>query len=81
MILNKKWFFGTDILTRNAVKSKLIYYGWGIAIDAAGARSCGNNFSGNVIVFCVISRSSIHSDNHKNSLLALGEGLADNINE
>ena len=67
IFLQKKCLFGTVKLVRNAIKSKLIYNGRGIAFDVEGSWSFGNDFTRNVVIFSADNTSSSHTDNRKNN--------------
>ena len=56
-----------------------MYSSYGKAFDVAGSLSFGNGFARNVIVFGIDYISSSHSDNLKNKILVLDEGLTANI--
>ena len=75
----KNCLFGvTDIIKHN-FKSKYRYGSYGIAFDFADSWSFGNGFARNNIVFGIDYSSSSHSDNRKNKILVLDEGLTANI--
>ena len=57
-------------IAKVSVKEKWVFSCYGIAFDGKGMRSCGSNYTKNVID----SSSSSHADNCKNNILALGEG-------
>ena len=61
----KSCLFGTVKLTRNADKSKFNYNGPGIAFDAKGVWSYGNDFARNAVILGVDNTSSSHTDNKK----------------
>ena len=50
----KMYLFGTVELVRNAIRSKLIYNGQGIAFDGEGLWSFGNDFARNVAILMLI---------------------------
>ena len=50
-------------------------------LDGVGSWSFGNYFARNVVIFGVNNISLIHTDNHKNDFLVLGEGHTDVIND
>ena len=62
-------YFGSSTvkLVRNGIKNKFSYNGWGIAVDAEGSWSFGNNFARNAVIFAVDNSSSWHTYN-KNKL-------------
>ena len=72
---------GAVKLARNAITFKLIYGGKGAAFDGTGSWSFSNLFHQNVIFFCVVNSSSIHSDNRKYIFLVLGLGPIIGIND
>ena len=47
------YLFGTVELVRNAIRSKLIYNGQGIAFDGEALWSFGNDFTRNISIFDV----------------------------
>ena len=63
----KNCLFGTDELIKNAIKSKFIYNGQGIAFDGACPWSFGNEFSRNTVISGVNNTSLSHTDNWKNN--------------
>ena len=65
----------------NAIKSKFVYKGGGIAFDGESLCSYGNDWARNFEIFRVDNTSSPHTDNPKNNFLSLGEGLIDGIND
>ena len=73
--------FGRVKLVRNAIQTKFIYNGRGIAFDGEGFWSFDNDSARNVVIFGVDNSSSSHTDNKKNNLLVLGEGLINGIND
>ena len=77
----KNCILGTVKLARNAIKSKFIYNGRGIAFDGKSLWSFGNGFARNVAIFVVDNSSSSYTDNWKNNFLALGERPTDDIND
>ena len=75
----KNWF-GTLAWLGNAIKSKFIYNGQGIAFDRAGQWSYGNDFARNVIIFAVDINSSSDTDNRKDNFLVLDKAPTYDIN-
>ena len=74
--------FVTAKLLRNAIKSKLICNGWGIAFGGEGSWNFGNGFTKNIVIFSINNNSlSSHTDNWKNNFLLLGEWPTDGIND
>ena len=69
----KDCLFGATITVKNSDKEKYVNSGYGITFDSAGSWSPGKGFARNVVTFGVDNSLSSHSDNHKNSLLILGE--------
>ena len=63
----KNCLLGTVKLTRNVIKSRLIYNGQGIAFDGAGSWSFGNDFARYIVIFGVDNTLSSHTNNHKNN--------------
>ena len=56
----KNYLFGTVKVMRNAIKSKFISNGWGIASDGADSWSFGNDFPRNVAIFGAACNSLSH---------------------
>ena len=50
-----------------------MHSGFGIAFDGKIMWSFGSDYERNAIIFGVDNSSSSHADNHKNSVLVLGE--------
>ena len=65
----------------NAIKSKFVYKGGGIAFDGESLCSYDNELARNSVIFVVDNTSSSHTGNPKNNFLLLGEGLIDGIND
>ena len=76
----KNCLFCAINIVQNTDKAKWVYYAYGIALFGVGSWSFGNSFARYVKVFGVDNSSSSHSDNCKNKVLVLGEGLTYNIN-
>ena len=68
-------------LIRNAIQSKFIYEGRGIAFDAEFSWSFGNDVTRNVIIYGVDNTFLSHNDNRKNNFLVLVEGPTDGMND
>ena len=49
----KRCLFGRVRFVKNAIKTKFIYEGWGIAFDGEGSWSFDNEFARNVVIFGV----------------------------
>ena len=62
-------------LIRNAIKSRFIYNGRGIAFDGAGSWWFGNDFARNCVIFCVDNSSPSYTNIAKNIFLVLGKEL------
>ena len=77
----KNCFFGTDKLTRNAIKSKFVYSARGTPFDGASIWSFSNEFTRNVVIFGFGNSSSSHMDNQKNNFWVLGEGPIYDFND
>ena len=56
----KNCLFVTVKLTINAIKSKFIFNGWGIAFDGESSWNFGDDFARNVVVFGVNKSLSSH---------------------
>ena len=54
--------FGTVKSVRNTIKSKFIYNRRGVAFVGEGSWCFGNDFAGNVVIFCVDNSSSSHTN-------------------
>ena len=50
-----------------------MYSGYGTTFDGAGAWNFGNDLAKNVVIFRIGNSSPSHTNNPKNSFLALGE--------
>ena len=58
-----KKIYGIIKLIGNAVKSKLIFNGRGIAFDRSGSWSFGNDFAENVVSFADVNAFSTFTNN------------------
>ena len=71
----KNCLFGAVTLTKNANIEKYKYSGYWIGFDRRSSFSFpGGGFGQNVLIFGVDMSSSIHTDNKKKDILALGRG-------
>ena len=83
MILSLGTFsFGAVSLVKNADIDKCKYSEHGIGFDVTGTFSSSNGgFGKNVIISGVDMSSSIHTDDKKNDILTLSEGLTQELDD
>ena len=79
----KDFLIGVVKITRNAIKTKLIYSGYEIAFDGIGSSSFKNEFTQifMILIFVEGNTLSKHSENLKHNFLILSDGSTDNIND
>ena len=70
-------FFGTVKLTKNVDPEKYRYSGYIIRFIARLYCPINSKWCKNLIIFCVDNSFSVHTDNTKDYILVLGEGLKD----
>ena len=77
----QKGLFGAINLTKNTDTSNYKYEGYGIAFDSGGTITIGNITKGkNIIIFGVVTNSSIHSTNKTQNIYVLGKDFIQGIN-
>ena len=59
-------------MIKNSDKEKHVHSGYGMAFDSAGSWSFDNDFTRNVIIFCIDKNSSSLCGNRRNNSLVLG---------
>ena len=59
-------------MIKNSDKEKHVHSGYGMAFDSAGSWSSDNDFTRNVIIFCIDKNSSSLYGNRRNNSLVLG---------
>ena len=73
--------FGTVKLTKILDIDKYKYSGYGIGFDRKRKFSFGNGFGQKVIIFGVDISSSVHANNKTKSILVLGEGITQSVDD
>ena len=74
--------FGAIKLTKNSDIDKYEYAGYGIGFDSKGTFSHPSNGTGvNVVIFGADMSSSVHANNKTKSILILGEGFTQGLED
>ena len=73
------YFFGTVKLTKDVDPEKYRYSGYIIGFVARSYCPINSKWCKNLIIFCVDNSFSVHTDNTKDYILVLGEGLKDGL--
>ena len=63
------------------INKKYLYSGYGTVFGGKGLWIFGNNFTRNVVIFCVNNSSSSHTDNRINDFLVLDKKDIFSIND
>ena len=73
--------FGAVKLTKNPDIDKYKYSGYGIGFDRKGKFSFSDGFGQNSIIFGRDMSSSVHANNKTKSILVLGEGFTQGLDD